>query len=230
MPSSSARSSLALPPPAWLVSKPITQTIGTYTLTHSSAQIYLDSNRTIAEISPLLFGGFVEHMGRCVYEGIYDPESPHADENGLRTDVLDALRDQKYTTIRYPGGNFLSGYNWLDGVGPKDQRPRRRELAWQSLETNQFGTNEFMDFCKAINAAPMMAVNMGTGTIQSAADLVEYCNTPSGTSWSDLRAQHGYQAATMSAIGVWATRWMARGRSAIWKSKNMGPRPAKPPS
>ncbi len=162
---------------------------------HSSAQIHLDSHRTIAEISPLLFGGFVEHMGRCVYEGIYDPRSKHADQNGLRTDVLDALRAQKYTTIRYPGGNFLSGYNWLDGVGPKSQRPRRRELAWQSLETNQFGTNEFMGFCKEINAAPMMGVNMGTGTIQAAADLVDYCNTPSGTSWAALRAEHGFKDA-----------------------------------
>jgi alpha-N-arabinofuranosidase len=160
-----------------------------------SAHILLDSNRTIAEISPLLFGGFAEHMGRCVYEGIYEPRSAHADENGLRTDVLDALRAQKYTTVRYPGGNFLSGYNWLDGVGPKAQRPRRRELAWQSLETNQFGTNEFMQFCNAINTAPMMGVNMGTGTIQAAADLVDYCNTPSGTYFADLRAQHGYAAA-----------------------------------
>ena len=94
----------------------------------TTAQVLLDTQRTIAEISPLVFGGFVEHMGRCVYEGIYDPKSRLADESGLRTDVLDALREQKYTTIRYPGGNFLSGYNWLDGVGPKAQRPRRREI------------------------------------------------------------------------------------------------------
>ncbi len=156
------------------------------------AQVFLDTNRTIAPISPLLFGGFVEHMGRCVYEGIYDPESPLADERGLRRDVIEALRDQAYTVIRYPGGNFLSGYNWLDGVGPKNLRPRRRELAWQSTETNQFGTNEFMEFCTAINAAPMLGVNMGTGDIQSAAALVEYCNAPKGSYWSDLRASHGY--------------------------------------
>jgi len=155
------------------------------------SQVFLDTNRTIAPISPLLFGGFSEHMGRCVYEGIYDPASPHADDQGLRKDVIEALCDQAYTVIRYPGGNFLSGYNWLDGVGPKDQRPRRRELAWQSLETNQFGTNEFMEFCKRINAAPMLGVNMGTGSIQSASDLVEYCNTSSGTYWSDLRIKHG---------------------------------------
>jgi len=159
----------------------------------STAQVFLDTNRTIAPISPLLFGGFAEHMGRCVYEGIYDPESPHADKRGLRKDVMEALRDQSYTVIRYPGGNFLSGYNWLDGVGPKAQRPLRRELAWQSVETNQFGTNEFMEFCAAINAAPMLAVNMGTGDIQSASDLVEYCNVSDGTYWSDLRASHGFR-------------------------------------
>lgn len=161
-------------------------------MSNLKAQIFLDTHRTIAPISPLLFGGFAEHMGRCIYEGIYDPASSHADERGLRKDVLAALREQAYTVIRYPGGNFLSGYNWLDGVGPKDQRPRRRELAWQSLETNQFGTNEFMEFCAAIEAAPMLAVNMGTGDIQSAANLVDYCNTPGGTYWSDLRAKHGF--------------------------------------
>ncbi len=102
-------------------------------MTNSAAKIYINRHRTIGEISPLLFGGFAEHMGRCIYEGIYDPASPHADETGLRRDVLAALREQQYTTIRYPGGNFLSGYNWLDGVGPQAQRPRRRELAWQSI-------------------------------------------------------------------------------------------------
>jgi alpha-N-arabinofuranosidase len=156
------------------------------------AQILIDTERTLAPISPLLFGGFAEHMGRCIYEGIYDPASPHADARGLRTDVIAALREQACTVIRYPGGNFLSGYHWLDGVGPKEQRPRRRELAWQSLETNQFGTNEFMEFCAAIDAAPMLAVNMGTGDIQSAANLVDYCKHPGGTYWSDLRASHGY--------------------------------------
>ena len=162
-------------------------------MTTLKAQVFLDTNHTIAPISPLLFGGFAEHMGRCVYEGIYDPGSPQADERGLRKDVMEALRDQAYTLIRYPGGNFLSGYNWLDGVGPKSQRPRRRELAWQSVETNQFGTNEFMEFCRSINVAPMLGVNMGTGDIQSAGALVEYCNAPTGSYWADLRASHGYR-------------------------------------
>jgi alpha-N-arabinofuranosidase len=157
------------------------------------AKVFLDVHRTVSAISPLLFGGFAEHMGRCVYEGIYDPASPLADEDGFRKDVLASIRDQKYSVIRYPGGNFLSGYNWLDGVGPKDQRPRRRELAWQSIETNQFGTNEFMNWCKKADVAPMMAVNMGTGTIDQAAALVEYCNAPTGTQWADLRASHGFK-------------------------------------
>ncbi len=158
----------------------------------SSAQIYLDSTRTIAPISPLLFSGFAEHMGRCVYEGMYDPASPHADERGFRTDVIEALREQGYASVRYPGGNFLSGYNWLDGVGPKEERPRRRELAWQSTETNEFGTNEFIEWCREVGTLPMLGVNMGTGTIQGAADLVEYCNAPTGTYYADLRAKHGY--------------------------------------
>jgi len=159
----------------------------------SKATIYLDTNRMIGPISPLLFSGFTEHMGRVIYDGIYDPASPHADKRGLRKDVLAALRELNFRSIRYPGGNFLSGYCWLDGVGPRDQRPRRRDLAWQSIETNQFGTNEFMEFCKAIHAEPMLGVNMGTGTIQDAANLVEYCNAPVGTQYADLRAAHGYR-------------------------------------
>jgi alpha-N-arabinofuranosidase len=157
-----------------------------------TAHIFIDTNRVISPISPLLFSGFAEHMGRSIYEGIYDPASPHADERGLRKDVMAAMRELNFRALRYPGGNFLSGYRWLDGVGPRDQRPRRRDLAWQSIETNQFGTNEFMNFCKSINTEPMLAANMGTGTIQDAANLVEYCNAPVGTQYADLRASHGY--------------------------------------
>ncbi|MEP7292733.1 MAG: alpha-N-arabinofuranosidase [Chloroflexota bacterium] len=159
----------------------------------SKAHVYLDTNRVISPISPLIFSGFAEHMGRAIYEGIYEPASPHADERGLRTDVLAALRELNFRAMRYPGGNFLSGYRWQDGVGPRDQRPRRRDLAWQSIETNQFGTNEFIEFCKAVNTEPMLAVNMGTATIQDAANLVEYCNAPVGTQYADLRASHGYR-------------------------------------
>jgi len=154
----------------------------------AQATVYIDTNRIISAISPLLFSGFAEHMGRCIYGGIYDPASPHADEHGLRRDVLAALRDLNLRSVRYPGGNFLSGYNWEDGIGPKDQRPRRRDLAWKSIETNQFGTDEFLHFCRELNAEPMLAVNMGTGTIQDAANLVEYCNAPVGTVYGDGHA------------------------------------------
>jgi alpha-L-arabinofuranosidase len=159
----------------------------------NKASVSLDTNRVIDKISPLLFSGFAEHMGRCVYEGIYEPASPHADEHGLRKDVLEALREINFRTIRYPGGNFVSGYRWEDGIGPKADRPNRRELAWKSIESNQFGTNEFMDFCKKVGAQPMMAANLGTGSIQDAANLVEYCNSSSGSHYADLRIKHGYK-------------------------------------
>lgn len=157
----------------------------------SAARVSIDSKRVIGEISPLLFSGFAEHMGRCIYQGIYDPASPQADQNGLRRDVLNALRELNFRSMRYPGGNFLSGYNWQDGIGPKASRPRRRDLAWQSTETNQFGTDEFIQFCREINTEPMLGVNMGTGTIQDAANLVEYCNAPKGSQYADMRAANG---------------------------------------
>ncbi len=152
------------------------------------SRLYVDTKRVIGQISPLLFSGFAEHMGRCIYQGIYDPASPHANENGLRQDVLAALRELNYRSMRYPGGNFVSGYRWEDGIGPKENRPSLRELAWQSIESNQFGTDEFMQFCREIDTEPMLAVNLGTGSIQDAANLVEYCNAPVGSKYADMRA------------------------------------------
>ncbi len=158
------------------------------------ARVTIDTQRVISEISPLLFSGFAEHMGRCIYEGIYEPGSPFARPDGLRGDVLAALRELNYRSMRYPGGNFVSGYHWEDGIGPKDQRPRRREMAWQSIESNQFGTDEFIHFCREIGTEPMLAVNLGTGTIQDAANLVEYCNGRGGSHYADLRAANGSPA------------------------------------
>jgi alpha-N-arabinofuranosidase len=157
------------------------------------AKVTINADDVIADVPPTLFGGFVEHLGRCVYEGIYDPKSKHADEHGLRKDVLAALREMKLATMRYPGGNFVSNYHWLDGVGPKEKRPRVRELAWSSIETNQFGTNEFIDFCRTLGAQPMLGMNFGTGTIEEAWNYLEYCNAPAGTKWADLRLAHGYR-------------------------------------
>jgi alpha-N-arabinofuranosidase len=162
------------------------------TVSPLAARVTLDNERVVGAISPLLFGGFAEHMGRCVYGGLYDPGSPQADERGFRRDVQEALREMRLSILRYPGGNMLSGYDWRDGVGPKEQRPRRRELAWQSIETNQFGTNEFIDYCRATGIEPMLGVNLGTGTIADAAALVEYCNAPAGSKYADMRVAHGY--------------------------------------
>ena len=160
---------------------------------NKTAHLYIDTNRVISPVSPLLFSGFAEHMGRCIYGGIYDPGSPHADENGLRRDVLAALRELNFRSIRYPGGNFLSGHHWEDGVGPREQRPARRDLAWQTLESNHFGTDEFIDFCCKISSEPMLGVNLGTGSIQDAANLVEYCNAPPGTKYADMRVASGHR-------------------------------------
>src|SRR5690554_723405 len=124
------------------------------------ATVHLSKHHVIAPIDRRLFSGFLEHLGRAVYGGIYDPGNPLADENGLRRDVLDALRPMQMPLIRYPGGNFVSGYDWRDGIGPKRDRPVRPDHAWKSLDSNQFGTDEFMDFCRAIGSEPMLAVNL----------------------------------------------------------------------
>jgi alpha-L-arabinofuranosidase len=158
------------------------------------AQIVLDKDFVVGDVDPRLFGGFAEHIGRCVYGGIYEPEHPQADADGFRKDVLKLARELNMPVMRYPGGNFVSGYNWQDGVGPRASRPRRLELAWKSLETNQFGTDEFVKWCALAGTRPMLAVNLGTRGPEAARDLVEYCNHPSGSYWSDLRRKHGHAA------------------------------------
>ena len=155
------------------------------------ARVLIDTQRTIAPLERNLFGSFLEHLGRAIYEGIYDPGSKLSDSSGFRTDVLNEIRQLGVPIVRYPGGNFVSGYNWLDGVGPKASRPRVLDKAWNSIESNQFGTNEFMAWCKAAGTAPLMGLNLGTGTAEEAAALVEYCNVEKGTKWSELRRQHG---------------------------------------
>jgi len=160
--------------------------------TDDTARVYLDSRRVTAPLDRNLFGSFLEHLGRAIYEGIYDRGSKLSDANGFRKDVMEEVRQMGVPIIRYPGGNFVSGYNWLDGVGPKENRPRVLDKAWNSINTNQFGTNEFMAWCKAVGAEPLMGLNLGTGTPEQAAALVEYCNVDQGTQWSDLRRKHGF--------------------------------------
>ena len=156
-------------------------------------RIVLDPAYTIAPVDPRIFGGFLEHLGRGLYEGIYDPQAASADENGFRRDSLDAIRKLRMTAMRYPGGNFASGYHWMDGIGPKDQRPTVRELAWQSIEPNQFGTDEFIKLSRLMSWTPMLTINLGTGTPEEARNWVEYCNSPVGTRYADLRAKNGLE-------------------------------------
>jgi alpha-N-arabinofuranosidase len=154
--------------------------------------IRVDLNRALGSISRNLFGGFIEHLGRCIYGGIYEPSSPFADEHGLRTDVMQALRRLHVPIVRYPGGNFVSGYRWMDGVGP--ERPERIDMAWNAVDSNHFGTNEFVTFCRKVDTEPYIVVNCGDGDMREARDWVEYCNGTQDTALVKLRRQHGYEA------------------------------------
>jgi len=155
------------------------------------AKLTLHREFSIGETDRRLFGSFIEHLGRAVYSGIYEPGHPQADSNGFRNDVASLVKELDVSVIRYPGGNFVSGYNWEDGVGSAEQRPARLDLAWGTKESNRFGTNEFMAWAKKVNTEVMMAVNLGTRGASAARDLVEYCNFPCGTYYSDLRQSHG---------------------------------------
>jgi len=155
-----------------------------------NAIIKIDTDRIIGEIDRNIYGNFVEHLGRCVYGGIYDPGNPLSDEDGFRKDVMEAVKGLNVALIRYPGGNFVSNYHWLDGVGP--ERVPRMELAWSRLESNLFGTNEFLKFVRKVGTEPYFSVNMGTGTIEEAQRWVEYCNVKDGPYYAELRKKHGY--------------------------------------
>ncbi|GAA4166560.1 alpha-N-arabinofuranosidase [Gryllotalpicola daejeonensis] len=155
------------------------------------AHIELDKQAVIAPVNRRTFGSFVEHLGRCVYDGIYEPGHETANEDGFRLDVVELVKELGSTTIRYPGGNFVSGFRWEDSVGPRDKRPVRRDLAWRSIETNQVGLDEFARWLKLTDSELMLAVNLGTRGILEALDLLEYANHPSGTALSDLRIANG---------------------------------------
>jgi len=154
-------------------------------------KIILHRDYQIGPVDPRIFGGFLEHIGRAIYEGVFEPQSKHADEYGFRKDVLACLKPLLFTAMRYPGGNFASGYHWLDGVGPRPSRPVVKELASQSIEPNQFGTDEFIHLTRIMSWMPMITVNLGTGTPEEARHWVEYCNSPVGTKYSNLRAENG---------------------------------------
>ena len=156
------------------------------------AKCFSDIHYDIGKIDDKMYSSFTEHLGRSIYTGIYEPGHPNADEDGYRKDVMELVKELGVPVIRYPGGNFVSCYDWHDGIGPKEKRPKRMDYAWSSIETNQFGIDEFCQWAEKVGIEPMIAVNLGTGSIKDAGDLVEYCNHPGGTYWSDLRAQNGH--------------------------------------
>lgn len=165
------------------------------------AQLYLDTSYRLAKVDKRMFGAFIEHLGRGIYTGIYEPDHPLADQHGFRRDVAELVRELDVPVIRYPGGNFVSAYNWEDGVGPVEKRPTKLDLAWRVIETNQVGTNEFASWARRVGSEVMMAVNLGTRGIDAAMNLVEYANHRGGSYWSDLRREHGY--AEPHGIKMW---------------------------
>ncbi|GHS88784.1 alpha-N-arabinofuranosidase [Actinomycetota bacterium] len=167
----------------------------------SRTTIALDPAAVLAPVRRELFGSFVEHLGRAVYTGLYEPGHPTADDDGFRQDVLDLVRELGVSTVRYPGGNFVSGYRWEDAIGPRESRPARLDLAWHSTEPNLVGVDEFMTWARKAGVEPMMAVNLGTRGVQEALDLLEYCNHAGGTAWSDRRRANG--AAQPYDVRMW---------------------------
>ncbi|KAK8220378.1 glycoside hydrolase superfamily [Phyllosticta capitalensis] len=178
----------------------------TFSKSHETgtAAISINPGHKLSKINENIYGGFTEHMGRCIYGGIYDPGNPLSDENGFRKDVIEALQELNVPVVRYPGGNFTATYHWLDGVGPKELRPRRPELAWIGVETNEFGTDEFLKWCEVVGTAPYLCLNFGTGTLDEALAWVEYCNSDRGTYYANLRRKHGRSA-------PWGVKYWALG-------------------
>ncbi len=155
-------------------------------------RVKIDAEQVTARVNPRIYGQFIEHLGRCIYGGIYEEGSPLSDAQGYRKDVQAVVERLRPPVIRWPGGNFVSSYHWEDGVGPKDRRPVRFDTAWFAVEPNRFGTNEFMEYCRRVKAEPYFCINLGTGTVEEAANWVEYCNSVEKTHYADLRRQHGY--------------------------------------
>ncbi|MBZ5725301.1 MAG: alpha-N-arabinofuranosidase [Acidobacteriia bacterium] len=158
------------------------------------ARIKIDTERVIGDIDPKIYGNFIEHLGRCIDGGIFDERSPLSDSNGYRKDVLEAVRNLNVTLLRWPGGNFSSNYHWMDGIGPRDRRPARLEMAWGTVESNRFGTHEFLTYAEMLKTEPYICCNLGTGTWNEAQQWVEYCNSSEDTAMTRLRKQNGRQA------------------------------------
>ncbi|PSN70858.1 glycoside hydrolase family 51 protein [Corynespora cassiicola Philippines] len=180
--------------------------------------IVVHPDHKVAKINDNIYGGFTEHMGRCIYGGIYDPGNPLSDENGFRKDVIEAMKDLNVPVVRYPGGNFVATYHWLDGVGPRENRPKRPELAWIGVEPNSFGTDEFMKWCEVVGTEPYLCLNFGTGTLDEALGWLEYCNSTQDTYYANLRRKNGreepynvkYWALGNECWGPWQVEQMTK--------------------
>ncbi|KAF3039901.1 hypothetical protein E8E12_005394 [Didymella heteroderae] len=180
--------------------------------------ISIHPTNKIAKINENIYGGFTEHMGRCIYGGIYDPGNTLSDENGFRKDVIEAFQELKVPVVRYPGGNFVATYDWRDGIGPRDQRPARPELAWIGTETNEFGTDEFMKWCEVVGTEPYLCLNFGTGTLAEALGWLEYCNSDRNSYYANLRRKNGrekpynvkYWALGNECWGPWQVEQMTK--------------------
>ncbi len=158
----------------------------------SVTSVVVDPQRPLGRVDRRLFGGMAEHLGRCVYGGLYDEDSPHSDSRGFRLDVLQLLKDLQVSVLRWPGGNFASNYHWRGGIGPKESRPVRPDLAWGGAESNRFGTDEFIEYCAALGAEPYICLNMGSGSLDEALAWVEYCTSASDTYWAVQRRAGGH--------------------------------------
>ncbi|EMC94106.1 glycoside hydrolase family 51 protein [Baudoinia panamericana UAMH 10762] len=183
--------------------------------------IFVYPSHKLSKINDNVYSGFTEHMGRCIYGGLYDPSNPNMhliDDNGFRIDVIEAFKELSVPVVRYPGGNFVATYHWLDGVGPRDQRPKRAELAWLGVETNEVGTDEFMKWCEVVGTEPYLALNFGTGTLDEALGWLEYCNSEQDTHYANLRRKHGrekpynvkYWALGNECWGPWQVEQMTK--------------------
>ena len=178
-----------------------------------AARIKVDLGRKIGAVDPRLYGGFIEHLARCIYGGIFDEASPLSDTRGFRRDVLEALRELRMTVLRWPGGLFANGYHWEDGIGPRESRPRRTDVAWGQEESNRFGTDEFIRYCRAVGSEPAICINMGSGTISEAQAWVEYCNGAGDTHWANLRRHLG--SSEPYGVKYWALGNEMYGRDSI---------------
>ena len=191
------------------------------------ASVIANRDYRIAKIDDRLYGAFLEHLGRAIYTGIYEPGHPTADANGMRKDVIELVRELKVPIVRYPGGNFVSAYNWEDGVGPREKRPTRLDLAWHTSESNAVGVHEFADWCEAAGTEMMLAINLGSRGLDQARNFVEYVNGPTGSAGATCARRTGAPSRSASSTGASATRWMGPGRSVTRPRTNMAASPTR---